>query len=79
MACLLFAGPGPSFGQRPTPAKKPTTTAAFYTNKYPNLLREAGYSQADIDKKVAQAYHDVFEGPNNVYFAVATPWPTCRM
>ncbi|MBO0356762.1 glycoside hydrolase [Hymenobacter sp. BT186] len=60
----------PSYGQRPSPSKKPTSTAAFYTNKYPNLLREAGYRQADIDRKVAQAYHDVFEGPSKVYFAV---------
>jgi oligosaccharide reducing-end xylanase len=48
----------------------PASEGAFYTNTYPNLLREAGYRQADIDKKVAQAYHDVFEGPNKVYFAV---------
>ncbi|QKJ30731.1 glycoside hydrolase [Mucilaginibacter mali] len=35
-----------------------------------NFFREAGYRQADIDKKVAKAYHDVFEGPNRVYFPV---------
>jgi oligosaccharide reducing-end xylanase len=67
---LLAVGAGPSFGQRPSSPKKTTSTAAFYTNKYPNLLREAGYSPADIDRKVAQAYRDVFEGPNKVYFAV---------
>jgi oligosaccharide reducing-end xylanase len=70
IACLLAVGAGPSFGQRPSPPKKPANTAAFYTNIYPNLLREAGYSQVDIDQKVAQAYHDVFEGPNKVYFEV---------
>jgi oligosaccharide reducing-end xylanase len=43
---------------------------AFYTGTYTNLFREAGYSQAAIDKKVAQAYYDVFEGPNKVYFEV---------
>ncbi|GAB3296380.1 hypothetical protein GCM10027511_10780 [Hymenobacter humi] len=60
----------PGFGQRPTAPKKTASTAAFYSNTYPNLFREAGYRQADIDKKVAQAYHDVFEGPNKVYFEV---------
>ncbi|MGI4021691.1 MAG: glycosyl hydrolase family 8 [Janthinobacterium lividum] len=35
-----------------------------------NLLLEAGYSQQAIDKKVAKAYYDVFEGPNRVYFKV---------
>jgi oligosaccharide reducing-end xylanase len=35
-----------------------------------NLLREAGYSQQEIDQKVAKAYYDVFEGPNKVYFTV---------
>jgi oligosaccharide reducing-end xylanase len=31
---------------------------------------EAGYSKAAIDQKVAKAYHDIFEGPNRVYFEV---------
>ena len=60
----------PTFGQRPGPPKKPASTAAFYSNTYPNLFREAGYRPADIDQKVAQAYHDVFEGPNKVYSTV---------
>ena len=38
--------------------------------KYTNFLKLAGYKQADIDRKLAKAYHDVFEGPNKVYFAV---------
>lgn len=35
---------------------------------YRNLFKEVGYSQADIDKKLAKAYYDVFEGPTKVYF-----------
>ncbi|GAB2771364.1 hypothetical protein HNQ93_000618 [Hymenobacter luteus] len=67
---LHGAGLGSAAAQRapqsaPTPQK-----GAFYTGKYPSLLREAGYSQAAIDQKVTQAYHDVFEGPNKVYFEV---------
>jgi len=45
-----------------------TNTAAFYSGKYRNIFREAGYSQEDIDKKVSKAWYDIFEGPNRVYF-----------
>ena len=31
---------------------------------------EAGYKKEAIDKKLAKAYYDVFEGPNSVYFTV---------
>src|SRR2546428_8663308 len=57
-------------GQNQKNETKSTKKAAFYTGVYPNLFREAGYSQSDIDKKVAKAYYDVFEGPNRVYFEV---------
>lgn len=50
--------------------KKSKNKAAFYTGNYKNYFAEAGYSQADIDQKVAKAYHDIFEGPNKVYFEV---------
>ncbi|RKR81772.1 oligosaccharide reducing-end xylanase [Mucilaginibacter gracilis] len=43
---------------------------AAISGVYSNLFLEAGYSQADIDTKVAKAYHDVFEGPGRVYFEV---------
>jgi len=36
--------------------------------QYRNLFKEAGYSQVEIDKKLAKAYSDIFEGPNRVYF-----------
>ncbi len=39
-------------------------------NKPVNLFREAGYSQENIDLKIAMAYHDLFEGPHRVYFEV---------
>lgn len=71
---LLVCGLGatPAAAQRPAKhsPRPPAPKGAFYTGTYPSLFREAGYSQADIDRKVAQAYHDVFEGPNKVYFAV---------
>lgn len=44
------------------------TKPAFYTGVYPNVFKEAGYSQADIDAKVNKAYSDLFEGPNKIYF-----------
>ncbi|MBC6990918.1 glycosyl hydrolase family 8 [Hymenobacter sp. BT491] len=67
---LLYAGLGCVDAQR---ALKPAATSqkgAFYTGKYPNLLREAGYSQTAIDQKIAQTYQALFEGPNRIYFEV---------
>jgi oligosaccharide reducing-end xylanase len=49
---------------------KPWKEGASKTGKYRNIFREAGYKQADIDTKLTKAYHDVFEGPNKVYFEV---------
>ena len=60
----------PAAAQSAKPQSATAKNGAFYTGKYPNVFREAGYSQAAIDSKVAQAYHDVFEGPNKVYFEV---------
>ncbi|WP_082603410.1 glycosyl hydrolase family 8 [Flavobacterium sp. Root901] len=40
----------------------------FKNPHYRNLFKEAGYSQAEIDKKLSKAYYDIFEGPNKVYF-----------
>ena len=48
----------------------PWEKGAWETGKYRNLFLEAGYSQEAIDAKLAQAYHDLFEGPNRVYFEV---------
>ena len=50
--------------------KKENRRPAFESGIYRNLFHEAGYAQTDIDKKVATTYHDVFEGPNRVYFEV---------
>ena len=50
--------------------KKENRRPAFESGIYRNLFHEAGYNRADIDKKVATTYHDVFEGPNRVYFEV---------
>ncbi len=38
--------------------------------KYRNYFKEAGYREAAINKKISQAYTDIFEGPNRVYFEV---------
>jgi oligosaccharide reducing-end xylanase len=70
MLALFSFGVSMVAGQTKNKPAKSTTGAAFYTGVYRNLFREAGYSQADIDQKVAKAYHDVFEGPNRVYFEV---------
>jgi oligosaccharide reducing-end xylanase len=36
----------------------------------PNLFLEAGYKQEKIEAKLQKAYHDLFKGPNRVYFEV---------
>ena len=40
------------------------------SGKYRNIFLEYGYKKSDIDKKVAKAYYDLFEGPNKIYFEV---------
>jgi oligosaccharide reducing-end xylanase len=45
-------------------------SGAFNTDEYPNIFLKAGYSKEEIDKKVEQAYYDLFEGPNKIYFEV---------
>ena len=49
---------------------KPWDKGAWETGQYRNVFLEAGYKQEDIDAKLAQAYYDVFEGPERVYFEV---------
>ena len=67
LAILAFI-PGITAAQRQKSKNTVHTTAQ--PGKYTNLFRTAGYKQADIDRKVAKAYYDVFEGPNKVYFTV---------
>lgn len=55
----------------------PWEKGAWETGQYRNVFLEAGYKQEEIDAKLAKAYHDLFEGPNRVYFEVGAPWPTC--
>lgn len=50
--------------------KKQLGKGAFISGVYPDLFQQAGYKKKDIDNKVAKAYHDIFEGPNKVYFEV---------
>jgi oligosaccharide reducing-end xylanase len=57
-------------GQTKKQNKKSADGPAFYSGNYRNVFLEAGYKQKDIDAKLAQAYHDIFEGPNRVYFEV---------
>ena len=69
MLGLFFFG-NSVVGQDQKKDTKSAPKAAFYSGIYPNLFREAGYTQPDIDKKIAKAYFDLFEGPNPIYFEV---------
>ena len=48
----------------------PWTKGGFETGQYRNLFTEMGYSEAEVDAKVKEVFHDVFYGPNKVYFEV---------
>ncbi len=49
---------------------KPWEKGAWETGKYRDVFLDAGYKQEDIDAKLEKAYHDIFEGPDRVYFEV---------
>ncbi len=48
----------------------PWSQGAFQTHRYRNLFAELGYPQREIDQKLNGIFHDVFEGPDKVYFEV---------
>lgn len=49
---------------------QPWDKGAWESGKYRNLFLEAGYKQEEIEAKLEKAYHDLFTGPNRVYFEV---------
>lgn len=49
-------------------ALKPWEKGAFETGEYRNLLVEMGYKQREIDAKMKEAFSDLFEGPQKIYF-----------
>lgn len=51
-------------------ALTPWTKGGFETGKYRNVFVEMGYSKSAVDKKLKEVFHDVFYGPNKVYFEV---------
>lgn len=64
VVCLL---PAIAWAQKSNKAGA-TNKTTFVNVSYRNLFKEAGYEEAAIDAKVAKAYHDLFEGPNRIYF-----------
>lgn len=67
IAVLLF---NYADAQNKNTQRKAGAQPAFLSGQYNNLFLQAGYSRADIDKKVDKAYHDLFEGPSRIYFEV---------
>jgi len=45
-------------------------TPSSISGRYYNLLHAAGYSRHAIDKKIDHVYHELFEGPDRIYFQV---------
>ena len=65
---ILYIGFVPVSGQEESARNNEHKKAAFYSGIYRNIFLEAGYTRDEIDKKVAKAYYDIFEGPGRVYF-----------
>jgi oligosaccharide reducing-end xylanase len=65
---ISYLNSGNVSGQNETIPDYESKKAAFFTGEYRNLFLEAGYSQTEIDQKIAKAYYDLFEGPNRIYF-----------
>ena len=70
MLCVVLFSDQTAIAQSRSKSTGALKQGSFYTGLYPNLFKEAGYSQADIDAKIAKTYHDLFEGPKRVYFEV---------
>ncbi len=39
-------------------------------NEYTNAFLDAGYTQEEIDQKIADVWHEIFESDNRIYFSV---------
>jgi oligosaccharide reducing-end xylanase len=70
MLAVVSLKPYYVLGQSKKQNENAVRQASFYSGTYRNLFLDAGYKQKDIDEKLARAYHDIFEGPNRVYFEV---------
>ncbi|CAM3824711.1 glycosyl hydrolase family 8 [Mucilaginibacter galii] len=68
LAFVIALLPVWALGQKRGVSQRKLTTAASISGNYPNWFKIAGYSQAEIDRKLVKAYVDVFEGPNRIYF-----------
>lgn len=49
---------------------QPWTKGAAETGEYRNYFKELGYSQKDIDKKLSDAFYEVFESERRAYYEV---------
>lgn len=61
--CLLSSGCTQKSNQN-------TETKTYHQGNYRNLLLEAGYTKTAIDNKIDNAFKDLFEGPDRIYFEV---------
>lgn len=65
-SCIMAASIMPSQAQTYTPWNK----GAMETGRYRNVFVEMGYGAKEVEEKVEEVFHDVFYGPNKVYFEV---------
>lgn len=48
----------------------PLEGGAFSTGQYRNYFKELGHSEKEINNRLNQIFHDLFFGPNKIYFEV---------
>ena len=73
LLCFLVLTLGANEGSLSQPSKMreiKLERPAYPSGKYPNLFRKAGYTEHDINRKISKTYHDLFEGPDKIYFEV---------
>lgn len=70
MASLFLLGFGQTIAQDTTPMP---TQGAFYTGEYPNILKQSGLSDAEIQQRIDDTFQQLFYGDDNterIYYPV---------
>lgn len=67
---VLFLSGCTGSGKKQSALTTQSAPTSYHQGAYRNLFLEAGYSQDEINQKVNKAYHDLFQGPDKIYFEV---------
>ncbi|MET0634525.1 MAG: glycosyl hydrolase family 8 [Chitinophagaceae bacterium] len=67
---LVYLVPVTAVGQTNHSSGKTTGKPSSVTGSYRNIFSEAGFKESDINEKIDKTYHELFDGPNRIYFEV---------